>query len=146
MGTLKRLRQFDRKVQNALISSVKKTFDFKSRAGRIEYFSFVLVFSGIIKFIEKLVDPHISFDSEFLSVSFLFSLVFIITQTSVSVRRLHDINLSGWWLLLIPTFILLFFVTLPYTKFAIIFLLLPFIFYFKKGNQESNRFGAPPIY
>ena len=46
---------------------------------------------------------------------------------SLGVRRLHDFNFSGWWLLLLPPLIPLFLIVLLC----------------KKGNKGENRYGKP---
>lgn len=48
----------------------------------------------------------------------------------VSIKRLHDINKSGWWFLLI---------LVPYVDFYLFYLL-----YFKKGDASSNKYGKAP--
>lgn len=71
-----------------------KFADFNGRAKRSEYWTFVLI-SGIVSFLLSFISPEIGA---------IFVLLTIIPHISVSVRRLHDINLSGWWaLLFIPT-------------------------------------------
>ena len=49
----------------------------------------------------------VTFDlvDKYLNFSNLLSLVTLLPGTSLSVRRLHDINRSGWWLLLSITLI-----------------------------------------
>ena len=50
----------------------------------------------------------------------VFLLIFLYPVISVAIRRLHDLNISGWWLLL-----------------GIIILILPFI----KGKEDDNSYG-----
>lgn len=54
----------------------------------------------------------------------------IIPAFTVSVRRLHDIDFRGWWLLL--TFV-------PFGNLALL------VMYVWPGTQGSNRFGADPL-
>ncbi|OQW43513.1 MAG: hypothetical protein A4S12_00445 [Proteobacteria bacterium SG_bin5] len=71
---------------------------------------------------------------EMLAMAGLFASVFgatlIIPTLALQVRRLHDLNLSGWWLLVD---------LLPYVGWAamLVLLLLP-------GSRGANRFGADP--
>lgn len=60
----------------------------------------------------------------------VFGATLIIPTLALQVRRLHDLNLSGWWLLVD---------LLPYLGWAamIVLLLLP-------GTRGPNRFGADP--
>src|SRR5262249_34915382 len=55
----------------------------------------------------------------------------LLPNLSVSIRRLHDTNHTGWWILLglIPVIGLLFLVL---------------IFYIDEGDETENRYGAPP--
>lgn len=61
----------------------------------------------------------------------IFSLISLIPSISVSVRRLHDTNRSGWHFL---------FWLLPIVGW--IFLL---IWYSQKGDPVSNAYGEPPV-
>ena len=47
---------------------------------------------------------------------------------SMSIRRYHDIGKSGWWFIAL-------YVLVP---------LLPVIFFFKKGDQNVNKYGSVP--
>ncbi|MDN5089854.1 DUF805 domain-containing protein [Aliarcobacter butzleri] len=70
-----------------------KFADFNGRAKRSEYWTFVLI-NAIVSFLLSFISPEIGA---------IFGLLATIPHISVSVRRLHDINLSGWWgLLFIP--------------------------------------------
>lgn len=63
----------------------------------------------------------------------------------VTIRRLHDINLSGWWVLLCAVlFYVLFYIEQFYivSILGAIFLL---ILVFKKGTKGPNRFGDDPL-
>jgi uncharacterized membrane protein YhaH (DUF805 family) len=94
--------------------SLQRTFQFSGRAQRAEYWYFIL-FSTILYFLALAVP--------ILGLVFF---VLLITQISLSVRRLHDINLSGWWgLLFIP-------LGLP-------MLIVGFI-----DSAEDNQYGANP--
>ena len=88
-------------------------FDFRGRSSRSEYwwYSLLLVIIGILYFaysiaampsFTDMMDPD--FDETALGYGFIdyvyiiFSLATFIPNLSVSVRRLHDINRTGWWL------------------------------------------------
>ena len=92
-----------------------------------------------------------------LFLNSLFSLIVFIPSISVSIRRLHDINKSGWWIFFPATtvifFILGFLIALAinslFIGIAILFVgfipLIIFIYWtaLKSGDLESNRFGPP---
>jgi uncharacterized membrane protein YhaH (DUF805 family) len=60
----------------------------------------------------------------------LFVLAMLIPSLAVAVRRLHDINRSGWWLLI---------VLLPGLGALVLF-----IFLILEGTRGPNRFGPDP--
>ncbi len=57
-------------------------------------------------------------------------LVFFIPSITVAIRRLHDINRSGWWMLIVLTVI----GAIPYVYWCC-----------KKGDFGDNGFGADPL-
>ena len=78
---------------------------FSGRARRKEYWYFVL-FNLIITMVLAAIDSfliHPSFSQQY-GISLLptiYSLAVLIPSLAVSVRRLHDIGRSAWWLLLL---------------------------------------------
>jgi uncharacterized membrane protein YhaH (DUF805 family) len=68
---------------------------FEGRARRMEYWMFALV-GSVVGFILALIDNELG--GKFLST--LYDLAVFIPSLAVSVRRLHDTNRSGWWLLI----------------------------------------------
>ena len=72
---------------------LKKYFVFKGRASRSEYWWFQLIVSPSY-FISEVLDNEISFF--FLGIT----LITLIPAISVGVRRLHDTNKSGYFLLI----------------------------------------------
>ena len=83
---------------NAIQTSFIKYFDFSTRSSRSEYWYFTLFISlitFIAVFIEYNPDP---IDSEYTYTTYseiILQTILIIPSTSLSVRRLHDINRSG---------------------------------------------------
>jgi len=87
---------------NWYLAVLKKYAEFKGRARRREYWNFVL-FNIIISIVLALVDKVTgSFSAErgFGILGGLYALAVIIPSIAVGVRRLHDTNRSGWWLLI----------------------------------------------
>ena len=116
------------------ISAVKhKYLLFNGRASRKEFWA-VMLFSVLISFALQLLYTLGFAISDnlglLLALPFvIFSLGMVIPQLAVSVRRLHDTDKSGWWLLLglIP-----------------IFGTIALIVLFSLASSESdNRFGEP---
>ena len=103
---------------------LKKYFVFEGRASRSEYWWFQLIVSPSY-FISEVLDNEISFF--FLGIT-LFTLV---PAISAGVRRLHDTNKSGFFLLI--SFI-------PFIGgLVLLFLLIPV------GTKGKNRFGPDPL-
>lgn len=116
--------------QNAVRTCFQKYLDIEGRASRSEYWWFVLfgLLGGIIlSFIDAM---FFGFDG-LTPLSTVFSVLLFIPYITVGVRRLHDRDMSGWWLLLM---------LLPLIGSFILLIL--FIF---PGTPGSNRFGPDPI-
>ncbi|HEY4292704.1 DUF805 domain-containing protein [Luteibacter sp.] len=110
---------------NRIFNLLGKFLSFAGRAARTEYWITFLTVSAVVYAIEFFADyAGVSGDA------FLF--LFIVTRTvksmiclPVSVRRLHDVDRSGWWYL-VP--------------------LATFVFAFFDGTPGPNRFGPSPKY
>ena len=122
----------------AVKSAFSKYGTTAGRSSRPEYWYFWLfVIIGII--VSLIIDAQIAGSSvkEIVTtkkvyygpVTNIFYLATLAPQAAVSVRRLHDVDRSGWWLLLIFTIIGL----------------IPFYYWMcKKGDEGENRFGPDP--
>jgi uncharacterized membrane protein YhaH (DUF805 family) len=90
------------KSMNWYLEVLKKYVVFKGRARRKEYWYFVL-FNILISIALGIIDGITgSFSSEagIGLLGGLYSLAVLLPSIAVSVRRLHDTNRSGWWLLI----------------------------------------------
>ncbi len=101
------------------IAVLKQYAVFSGRARRKEYWMFVL-FNFIISLILGLVEGLIGGPGILAN---LYSLAVLIPSIAVGVRRMHDTDRSGWWLLL------------PIVN--IVFLVFD-------SQPEENRFGPNP--
>ncbi len=142
---------------NATKSALGKYITFKGRASRSEYWWFglvqIFVILGVAAFearpfltefapiIDRATDLGISREQRallilqtffsFFKISLGLFLFLILPNISVTVRRLHDSNLKGWW----------YFVSLiPYIG-GFIFLYLMM----RKSHDAGNRFGPSPF-
>lgn len=127
------MKSFSASLKSVLISNYAT---FSARAPRAEYWFytlFVLLVSIALGFVDLIIDPSLVEETDPLKsigvASGIFSLVTLIPGMAVSVRRLHDVGRSGWWLLLILT---------------IIGLIPLFYWTVKRGDKGENRFGADP--
>ena len=112
---------------------LKKYAVFSGRARRAEYWYFslfCLIFSVGLSVIEIVAFGVDSMDPGQMALSAIFGLAVAIPSLAVSVRRLHDIDKSGWWFLL-------HFVVLVGTIILLIWAC-------KSGTIGPNGFGEDP--
>ena len=88
---------------NWYLEVLKKYAVFGGRARRKEYWFFVLfnfIFAVVLAFIDGMIG---TFDPEtgYGVLSGIYGLVVIIPGIAVTIRRLHDTDRSGWWLLIL---------------------------------------------
>lgn len=72
---------------------VKNYVNFEGRASRPEYWWFILAYF-IVNVILSII-PKVG-----TALSGILALALLIPSIGVAVRRLHDINKSGWWMLI----------------------------------------------
>ncbi|MEG2893602.1 MAG: DUF805 domain-containing protein, partial [Clostridium sp.] len=82
---------------NCYLEVLKKYAVFQGRARRREYWSFVLV-NLIVGAAIGLIDILLGGTGIFVG---LYGLAIFIPGLALTIRRLHDVNLSGWWYLII---------------------------------------------
>ena len=83
------------KFGEAISSGFSNYVTFKGRASRSEYWYwtlFVTLASTILQILDGVLGS--------LVLNTIFSLATLLPGIAVAVRRLHDVNKSGWWLLL----------------------------------------------
>jgi len=104
-------------------------FDFRSRSTRAEYWWWVL-FVILTQQALNVVN---------IRIGILFGLAVLIPGLSLGIRRLHDINKSGWWLLMWFGIFLI--------RFGI-FLIAPVIvlivWHTKPSDEGTNKYGPDP--
>lgn len=132
-----------------MIGAVKSVFSkyvtFSGRARRAEYWwflLFIIIASFVLAYIDIAVlgsgstesamgDGSVSVSVDAGPLMAIFMLAILLPSIALNVRRLHDTDRSGWWLLvgfvpLIGTLVLLY-------------------FYLCKGTAGANRFGPDPL-
>jgi len=117
---------------NWYLAVLKKYAVFDGRARRKEYWFFVLfniIFALVLAFIDGMVgtfDP----ESGYGVLSGIYGLAVFIPGIAVSIRRLHDTDRSGWWILIcfIPLI-------------GAIWLLVLFVL---DGTAGQNQYGPDP--
>lgn len=80
---------------------LKRYAQFSGRSGRAEFWWFTLAYTAIGFAIDAI---EWAMSSEWGILGLIFTLALFIPSLSVTVRRFHDIGMSGWWILvmLIP--------------------------------------------
>ena len=79
----------------AISAGFSKYVNFRDRACRSEYWYWTL-FTVIAGTVAGIID--LTLNTQF--VSGLFALVTFIPSVAVGVRRLHDLDRTGWWILI----------------------------------------------
>jgi uncharacterized membrane protein YhaH (DUF805 family) len=119
-----------------ILKSLKDFIKFNGRSCRTES-RYFLIFNIIIGLTAGLIDMIMGFTIEIIpGIPTLILLeitrgILILPNLSLVIRRLHDINKSGWWMLLF---------------FTIVGLIPMFYWlYFKEGDQSENNYGTMDI-
>ena len=114
------------------LTPLRKYADFSGRARRAEYWWFYL-FVIIAFVVASIIDNLLGLGGSvgpYGMISALLGLAMLIPSLAAGVRRLHDTDRSGWWLLI---------ALIPLIG-AIVLL----IFYVSEGTRGDNRFGPDP--
>lgn len=112
---------------------------FSGRAARSEYWWWIL-FVVIVSIVSQIIDgaviaPALGFqafeEGAGQPLSMVVSLALFLPGLSVAVRRLHDIDRSGWWFLVIFV--------------PIVGFLLLLYWFVQPGTADENQYGENPI-
>ena len=114
------------------ILALRRTFDFKGRSRRREYWYFMLTFwvlSVILEIIELNVPPPQK--EVLIIIEAIVGYPLLIPLISLLIRRLHDIGKSGWWglIFLIP----------------IVNIIMTFVWLIR-DSDDDNQYGPNPKY
>ena len=108
---------------NYYTRAIKKYTEFGGRASRAEYWYFFL-FNLIIVLVLKLIIASLGTSSDgSTTLTNLYSLFIFLPATAVAIRRMHDINKSGWFSI-IPIYNI--------------------ILLAQKGDEGVNKYGNAP--
>ncbi len=112
-------------MSEAVRTVLSKYATFSGRAARPEFWWWVLA-TVLVSIVLNVLD-HAAGMGELSPLSSLFGLFILVPQIAVAVRRLHDIDRSGWWLLI---------GLLPIVGWLVLLW-----FYIQPGTPGANRFG-----
>ena len=113
-----------------------KVFTFKGRSSRREYI-FKVILTIIFLITADFVinndntEENTLFGLLYIAIPAIFFNISLIQYFPLAVRRLHDFNVSGWWILI--SFI-------PCGQLIVFWLI------FKKGTEGVNNYGDAPKY
>ena len=107
---------------DAIKSGFSNYVNFSDRASRSEYWYWVL-FTILAEIVTSIVDYAIGYQV----TTSLFGLAVFLPGLAVAIRRLHDLDRSGWWFLL---------AFIPIVGWIILI-----IWYCSRGSEGQNRFG-----
>ena len=120
------------------LEAVKSFFvrwnDFKGRSSRSEYW-WAFLFTNIANIVLNMLSTTLQQSESVITLVLLLLILGLLLFMLVGIfsliaRRLHDINKSGWWYLLV---------------FRIIGMI-PLLYWFvQKGDEADNRFGSDPL-
>src|SRR3954465_12337949 len=118
----------------AISAGFANYLNFSDRAVRSEYWYWAL-FTIICSIVANILDTFI-FHGGIVPggmgiFAILVNLALLLPGIAVGVRRLHDLDRTGWWLLLI---------CIPLVG-AIVLI----VWFCTRGTPGTNRFGAPPL-
>lgn len=114
------------KFDEAIRSGFRNYFSYAGRASRSEYWYWTL-FVALGSLITATGDVYILNDIDLMPINLTFLVITFLPGLSVSIRRLHDVGKSGWWLLMGLSIVGI----------------IPLLFWsVKQGDPENNRFGS----
>ena len=141
---------------------LKKYADFTGRAPRAEYWWFVLLYV-VAYLVATILDSVLGLGGMLYTygpITLLLALTVLVPSIAVTVRRLHDTNRSGWWIMLavIPYLILGIMVGSAaangdmtglataglFSIVALIGAIVLLVFMVLPGTKGDNRFGPDP--
>jgi uncharacterized membrane protein YhaH (DUF805 family) len=113
----------------AIRSGFSNYVGFSGRAPRSEYWYWTL-FVILVSIVASILDVAIFPFHQLSPLSTIASIVLLLPGIAVGARRLHDMDHTGWWLLIMLTGI------------GAFVLLIWFCF---RGTEGPNRFGPDPL-
>ena len=115
--------------QDAIRSGFRNYVTFSGRASRSEYWYWVL-FALLVAIAGSIIDHTIFPFASTGPIEGLTSLVLFLSGLAVSMRRLHDIDRTGWWWLI---------------AFTVIGIILLLVWACTRGTAGANRYGPDPL-
>jgi len=143
-GVIDNIKTVNKSFGQAIASGFSNYTNFSGRASQSEYWSWVL-FAALGMIVTWILDAAIFVRvsekpllGEFVSgisplyspINFVFVVALLLPSLAIAVRRLHDVDRTGWWMLL------------SFTGIGIVLLL---YWQRQEGTSGSNKFGRDPL-
>lgn len=103
--------------------------NFSGRASRSEYWYWVL-FAVLVAIVAGILDAAIFPEAEPNPLGAVTSVILFLPGLAVGIRRLHDIDRTGWWVFIVLT---------------VVGIILLIVWDCMKGTAGANRFGPDPL-
>ncbi len=113
----------------AISSGFQNYVTFAGRAARSEYWYWTL-FAVLVSIATSLIDLAIFPTFGFSPLNSLAGLALFLPGLAVTIRRLHDLDRTGWWVLLVLT---------------VIGIILLIVWFCMRGTVGPNQYGPDPI-
>ena len=115
--------------QDAIRSGIRNYVTFSGRASRSEFWYWAL-FALLVSIASSIIDHTIFPFASTGPIEGLTSLVLFLPGLAVSMRRLHDIDRTGWWWLI---------------AFTVIGIVLLIVWACTRGTAGAHRYGPDPL-
>jgi uncharacterized membrane protein YhaH (DUF805 family) len=118
--------------QRAIELVFKRCFEYRGRSTRSEYWWFALfsLLVGIVAAVTRELGGMVAL------FGFLLQIGILMPSISLGVRRLHDINRSGFWMLGLLGYF-------PFFIPGLIFTILLMVWAARRSDEGSNKYGPP---
>jgi len=115
--------------QDAIRSGFSHYVTFTGRASRSEYWYWAL-FALLVEIVASIIDHTMFPFASTGPIEGITSLLLFLPGLAVGIRRLHDIDRTGWWWLIALT---------------VIGIILLIVWACTRGTAGPNRYGADPL-
>jgi uncharacterized membrane protein YhaH (DUF805 family) len=143
---------------NSVKTCLDKYIDFTGRAARPEFwywFLFTVLVAVVLGFVAGILDAILGIRLFSHIVRILLFFGFALPNIAVAMRRLHDTDKSGWWLLLpiAAAFLSGLFSVIPYMGLlrglfslaTLVGAIILLVWYCMPGTKGPNQYGGEPI-
>ncbi len=125
----------------------EKYFVFKGRSNRKEYLSFLIFDKSVLFFMAILA--KVTTSKVIIIISAIYFVLSTLPSISLTIRRFHDLNLSGWWCVMLTLIGVLVISFIPQntisTAILCVLIMVAILIIFKKGTPRTNKYRELPV-